>query len=275
MSSSDSMSLVLVRSLVAQLAAIAPAGMLVPSLRTAAVAGAVAVAAVAPGQASAQPQQRDLLSQQSASRWGAQFGGAVVGDVLREALPGRTPVERVVAGMAAEVGRNMGQRAFEAPYGGEQPRSPVAGRSYAALTTADVDQMDTLSLRAAFAYERYLQDIQGRGLSAAQARTLAAPFETSKANLQAMRRILEREGKDVRPWAPMMQALAAPVGSISLGHINSEGMKMLERLQRPGGPGFVDVPQVHTLQSLRQQMIKPPAHVEPPDSDRLQGPAGG
>lgn len=180
-----------------------------------------------------------------------------MGEVMRDAETGNRAVDRALAGIATEVGRNAGRQIFQSPYGDypqAQQRAYGQQRAYAPMNSRDVDQMDTLSLRAAFSYERLMQATAGRNVPSAEFRYLSGPLDADLANLRATYRFLEREGKDLRPWDSMYRALSARFGSVSMSHLQAEGSVMLSRLQRPGGPGYVDQPQVQSLEGLRQQM---------------------
>ncbi len=222
----------------------------------------------------AQYQQRpDLLPRQSAGNWGGQLGGAVLGEVARDAGTGNRAVDQVFIGVATEVGRNAGRAVFQAPYGGQQQPQRMHGqqRGFVPMTMHDVDQMDTLALRAAFSYERLQAAAAGRSMSSAQFRSISGPFDADVANFRATYRMLSREGKDMRPWDNMSRALSARFGSVSVAHLQSEGSVMLSRLQRPGGPGFVDMPPVQTLDGLRQQVGQAPhPHVQPSSDGQQQ-----
>ena len=208
------------------------------------------------GCASPKQNQPDLLPKQSAGNYGGQLGGAVLGEIARDAGTGNRVLDRVFIGVASEVGRNAGRRAAEAPYGDSQAQQQARGqqRAYVPMAMRDVDQMDTLALRTAFSYERLHSSLGGRTVSSALYREIAAPFETDLANFKAAYRMMEREGKDMRPWDPMLRAVSARIGSVSMAHLQTEGSVMLGRLQRPGGPGFVEVPQAQSLDALRRQM---------------------
>ncbi|MBY0463859.1 MAG: hypothetical protein K2W33_02835, partial [Burkholderiales bacterium] len=205
---------------------------------------------------------------QSAGNWGSQLGGAVLGEVVRDSGTGNRAIDRVLVGVATEVGRNAGRAVFQSPYGEQtgaqqqrvygQQQYQQQQRGYVPMTSNDVDQMDTMALRAAFSYERLQAATAGRNMSSAQFRSISGPFETDVANFKSTYRMLSREGKDMRPWDNMSRALSARVGTVSISHLQSEGSVMLSRLQRQGGPGYVDVPQVQTLDGLRQQVGQAP-----------------
>lgn len=215
--------------------------------------GAFVVAATT----AAMAQDPNLLPQRSAERWGSALGGSILGEAVREAMGGsRSPVERAMVGIATEVGRNGGRMIAQSPYdeagqGGQ--RSQPRQQSFNPMYIQEVDQLDTLALRAVFAYEQALNAVQYGGNSR-QTRDAMRPFEEQRRMFEAAYRSASRERQDVRPWDGMQRALAAPPGAISMGLINQLASPMLARLQRPGGPGFSPVQHAENLDGLRQQM---------------------
>lgn len=248
----------MIRSMAVQLMASTQPALLRDSVRQVAVAGIMAAGVAMPAVA-----QNEILPKGGAGYWGSQFGGTVAGEVVRGASTGSRALDRVMIGVATDVGRTVGRRVVEGPAGQVVSQVPKP-RVYVAMSMRDVDQLDTLALRAAFSYDRLQKDLEGRHLNSAQYRAVTAPFQADLSNFKVAYRMMEREGKDVRPWEPMSRALGAHVGSISVTHLQNEGAVMLSRLQRPGGPGFVDMAPVETLDGLRQRIVNLPQRISVP-----------
>ena len=217
--------------------------------------GAFVVAATT----AAMAQDPNLLPQRSAERWGSTLGGSILGEAVREAMGGsRSPVERAMVGIATEVGRNGGRMIAQSPYdeagqGGQRNRPRQ--QSFNPMYIQEVDQLDTLALRAVFAYEQGLNVAQyGSGNSRQSRRDAMRSFDEQRNMFDAAYRSAARANQDVRPWESMRRVLAAPGGTISMGLINELASPMLARLQRPGGPGFSPVQHAENLDGLRQQM---------------------
>jgi len=103
----------------------------------------------------------DLFPQRSAANSGAQLGGILLGEAAREAVnTGNRGVDRVLVGVATEVGRNSGSVLAQQPYGsnGQQTTNQ---RSSAPMTWPEVDHLDTQALRSVFAYEQFVVNTRG------------------------------------------------------------------------------------------------------------------
>lgn len=245
----------MMRAMTTQFMAICEPQMLSEKVRKVATASVMAAGLVGAGMAPAQAQQQqDVLPRNSAAYWGGQVGGALLGQAAQAVQTGNYILNRAIVGVASEVGRNVGRQAAVTPYGQNGAQQQ---RSYAPMRGADVDFLDTMALRTVFSYERLAQT-QNRS---SQYQMVLAAYEADKANFNAAYRAAISQGGDARPWAPLVRVFGMRVGTISFAHLQEQAAPMLSRLQRPGGPGFVETPVVQTLDGLRQQMRQPDQNI--------------
>lgn len=249
------------RSLSIQFMAFSEPQALNHAVRKIAVASVLIASAVA---AQAQQSQRNgvLLPEQSAGRWGSVVGGAVLGSVASTATGDRL-LNQVLTGVATEVGRNGGRIVATAPYDGASStsRSPTnySGGFYSNYRPIDprqADQIDTLALRTAFAYEEYVKVMpkDGRMVTSSFHQAALNPLISQRNQFEMAYRTARSNGYDVSPWNQIATTFRAPVGTITLSQISSETAPIAERLYRPGGPGFSQQQRVENMDSLRQKM---------------------
>ena len=217
----------------------------------------------APQQALAQQQQQhgagqQIMPQQSAVRWSQMLGqvmGAAAGSAMAQSV-GHPGVAQVIIGASAEAGRNAGAMVAQGVYGqGQAAGGAVAGR---AVPLQKRDQLDQAGLHAALSYEKLLQHEEGvRSGRFTQHQALQARALYSRAAHVFIEqvRVARFSGMDVSPWDPLQKELRQHQPSPD--RLASLAVPMLERLHRPGGPGYVDTDDMPegsiSLSQLRQQ----------------------
>lgn len=260
----------MMRSLTTQFMAVAESGALRSSLR------AVGVAAVMTASVAAQAQNGGVLPQRSAAGWGAQLGGILLGEAAREAVnTGNRGVDRVLVGVATEVGRNSGSVLAQQPYGsnGQQTTNQ---RSSAPMTWPEVDHLDTQALRSVFAYEQFVVNTRGMATNTREYQAQSAHFVAQRREFEAAYQFAARNRQNVQPWSGLLSSLQARPGAVSMAHLNNQAAPMLARLQRAGGPGFAPIQQMQTLDGLRQQMHQRQVMAAPAQAVEVQTyPASG
>lgn len=188
--------------------------------------------AVAVSEAQAQQsQQRPVLPEQSAVRWGEVLGqtlGGVVGAAASKDVdnPG---VGRVISGVISEVGRNVGGNTVRGAYSGTAASVPEAVR----------DQLDQAALRAAFAFEDYERTLvawENGQVSRSQVNAAMDAFGRARDRFAGEIRVASGRGVSTAEWAPLKSELSR--SRVDAGYVAQLVRPMAERLQRPGGPGY-------------------------------------
>lgn len=251
-------------SLAQQFAAAVDADRMRGAMTKVLVSSALAMsAAVATTEAMAQ-QTQSVLPQQSGIYWGQMLGqvlGATAGAVAAQNIENQG-VAQVVTGVATEVGRNLGGMAAKEAY---QPSGSAAQPG--AMPLHMRDRLDNAGLAAAFAFDQYAQvlaDSKVGRATRAQLNDAQSAFWAARDALTYQARDLQSRGYGAQPWFQLSNALSQNV--ISKSHIAELAQPMAERLNRPGGPGYVSSERAQSRSSLselraRVEARQPAQHV--------------
>lgn len=194
-----------------------------------------------------------VLPQQSAGRWGELLGsvagraaGVMLGGSGATSVIGRAAQE-ASAGIGDEIGRNVGRSAAQSPYTASKTNSVVAMPAY------ERDHLDTLGLRAIFANAEAVR--AGDNYSGA-GRDASDRYNQAQRSFELAMRSTADRGFPVTAWLQVRDALQQPLRAVPEARFADLARAMSERLQRPGGPGFVTATSNNTnsLESLRVSM---------------------
>lgn len=228
-----------------------------PWVKVIATAVLVAGAALTADAVRAQPPPHpQVLSEQSAERFGGQLGSILFREAASATIGGAVPirgVDQVIFGAAQEMGRNTGRILAGAAHPGQHQHS---GDQH--LPQETIDHLDQLGLHAAFTYDEWMR-MQARAhqgmANQAQLNQARNQFFQSRDAFSSSVRSARLQGHQVHAWAQMSDALRQRV--VNEPEVSTLALGMAERLNRPGGPGYRDpgvVQERTSLSDLREQM---------------------
>lgn len=192
------------------------------------------------------------MPERQAVRWGESIGGAVgrmlgAGAVVNANNPASRAVQSAAIGISEDVGRWMGGRSVGAAY----EKSPADARAAAErVPMAERDHLDSLGLKAIFAAD----DMVKTPRDSREYRAASDTFYYAQRNFEMAVRSASERRVDISPWVELRDVLQQAQRSLPEQRLAELGQPLVQRLNRPGGPGFNrQTAQINPLAQLRQQ----------------------